>query len=127
MTVVLARTVIVLLVLLTAIAGCTAMPGRRMIELSICAELGRVGVRHVERPDDLLVVLRVLGRRVREHEDRPLVDDLVRQLVHRHDLVERLLERDAVRAARVVGRSTDLAVVGDVDAGRVGDEVEDVA
>ena len=55
-----------------------------------------------------------------------LVDHLVEQLVGRQDLVERLLERDAVqlhgvRAVLVV------AVVGDVDAGRVRDEVQDVA
>ena len=94
------RTVIVLAVLLATIAGCTAMPGRRMIVLSDLRQLGRVGVREVERPDHLLVVLRVLRRRVREDEDRPLAQHLVRQLVHRHDLVERLLERDAVELDR---------------------------
>ena len=80
-------------------------------------QLGRIGVRDVERADDLLVVLRVLRRRVREDEDRSLVHDLVRQLVHRHDLIERLLERDAVElnGDRPV---LHVAVVRDVDAGR---------
>ena len=50
-------------------------------------QLGGVGVRQVERADHLLVVLRVLGRRVLEDEDRLLAQHLVRELVHRHDLV----------------------------------------
>ena len=76
------------------------MPGRRMIVLRICDISVGVGVRDVERPDDLLVVLRVLLRRVREDEDRAVAQDLVRELVHRHDLVQRLLERHAVELHR---------------------------
>ena len=82
-------------------------------------------MRHVEGAHDLLVVLRVLGRRIRKDEDRPLVDHFVRQLVHRHDLIERLLER---RAVELHGDLTigDFAVVRDVDAGHIRDRVEDV-
>ena len=88
--------------------------------------LGRVGVGQIERPDHLIVVLRVLGRRVREDENRPLAQHLVRELIRAEDLIERLLDGDAVQLHG--GRTVDdLAVVGDVDAGRHADEVEDVA
>ncbi|OLD15590.1 MAG: hypothetical protein AUJ01_11910 [Acidobacteria bacterium 13_1_40CM_3_65_5] len=72
-----------------------------------------------------IFVLRVLGRRVLEDEDRAVAHHFVRQLVHRHDLVERLLERDAVQlnGDRPI---LHLAVVRDVDAGLAADEREHV-
>jgi hypothetical protein len=83
-------------------------------------------VRQIEGPDHLFVVLGVLGRRVWEHEDGAVAQDLVRQLIHRHDLVERLLEGHAVE---LHGRGPVLhfAVVADVDAGGTADDAEDVA
>ena len=83
-------------------------------------------MRDVERADDLLFVVRALLRVVGDHHDRVLVDHLVEELVGRQDLVERLLQRHAVQLHRV-GAVLIVAVVGDVDARRVGDEVEDVA
>ena len=95
-TVVLDRTVIVLFVLLPVIAGWIAMFGSRMIDAENLLQLGRVHVLHVERLDDLLVVLQVVLLIVGEDEDRLLVEDLVREPVHRHDLIERLFQRDVV-------------------------------
>ena len=121
----LARTVIVLFVLLPVIAGWIAMFGSRMIDAENLLQLGRVHVLHVERLDHLLVVLQVVLLIVREDEDRLLVEDLVREPVHRHDLVERLLQRDIVelQGDRAIHH---VAVVGHVDAGQIGDEVEHV-
>ena len=83
-------------------------------------------MRDVERLHHLLVVLRVLLRVVREDEDRTVAGDLVRQLVHRHDLLQRLLQRHTVQLHRRRGLR-HLRVVGDVDAARVAERVEDVA
>ena len=59
-------------------------------------QLGDVGVRDVERLQHLVVVLRVLLRVVGKHQDRSLALHLVGERVDRHDLLHRLLERQAV-------------------------------
>ena len=89
-------------------------------------QLGDVGVRHVERPHHLLVELGVLRRGVRKHQDRAIAQHLVRQLIDRQNLLQRLFERDAVELNRG-GTVGDVPIVGDVDAGRAGDEIQDVA
>ena len=56
-------------------------------------------------------------RVVLEDEDGPVADHLVRHLVHRHDLVQRLFQRHTVELHR--DRTIlHVAVVGDVDAGQ---------
>jgi hypothetical protein len=106
-----ARTVIVFAVLLGAIVGWMATPGTR--------------VRQEEGADDLILVHLPLLVVVGDHEDGALVDHLVPELVRRHDLVQRLLERDAFELD-AEGRRPEVALEGDVDAGGVADEVEDV-
>ncbi|HAK55454.1 MAG TPA: hypothetical protein DCP38_08230 [Acidobacteria bacterium] len=83
-------------------------------------------MRDIERPDDLLLVLRALLRCVGRDDDRALVDDLVETLVRREDLVERVFDGDAGQGDRVLP-ILKLLVVGDVDPGRIPDEVQDVS
>ena len=121
-----ARTVIVLFVLFGMMTGGIVTPVVvRVIAVSICGELGRIGVRQRNRERDLPLVLQPVRRRVLRDDDRPLVEHGVEQPVRRQQRVERLLER-----ARQVDRHRAIAeagVVDDVDAGRVADEREDVA
>ena len=70
----------------------------RMIVLTTCASSVDVRVRDVEHPHDEIVVLRVFLRVVRDDDDRLRVQDLVEVAVRRQDLLQRLLERDAVEA-----------------------------
>ena len=122
----LARTVIVLLVLLATICGGHCESRDRTIAVQDLRQLEWIRMRDVEGADHLLLVLRALLRVVRDDHDRALVDDLVEELIRRDDLVQRLLERDAVAAAPC-RRSLDRRFEGDVDAGGLPDEIEDVA
>ena len=68
----------------------------------------------------------MLWRQVGEHEDGLLAHHLIGELVHRHDLVEALFERDPVQRDRG-GPILILAIEADGDAVRRADRVHDVA
>ena len=125
-TCVVARTVIVLAVLFGMITGATGICGTRMIGRHRLRQLLRVGVRDVEDAHDHVVVLLPLVGPVVDHDDRLRVDHLVEQLVGRHDLLQRLFDRD-VFELDAVGLVLVRLVVGDADPGAAADDAEDVA
>ena len=116
----------VLVVLLATMVGWMATPGDADDAGEQLRDLGGVGVRQEERADDLLFVLRALLGRVRGDDDRALVQHLVEELIGHHDLLERLLQRHALEVERD-GPILEVAIEGDVDAGRTADEIQDVA
>jgi len=96
-----------------------------MIVLRIC-EISPLRRRAtgIERPHDLSSTARA-WRGVREDEDRAVAQDFVRQLIHRHDLVECELERDEVEPAPLPVDPA-LPVVADFDPADASDRAQDV-
>ena len=82
-------------------------------------------MRDVERADHLLLVLCPLLRRVRDHDERAVVQDLVEALVGGEDLVQRFDDGDAIELDGE-GLILELRIVRNVDPREVADEVEDI-
>ncbi len=105
-------------------------PGHAHHRADQLAQLGGVGMRQIERLDDLIVVLRVLLRVVLEDQDRPLAQHLVGEAVVGQQLAQRLLDGHAaqVGARRLVAHGVQrVAVVDDADAALIGEKRQDVA
>jgi len=89
-------------------------------------ELGRIAVGKRDGDRHLPLVFQAVWRRIGGHHNRRRIDHRVEQGVRHQHRVQRLLERNAVQIDRDLA-ILECRVVGDVDARRASDGVQDVA
>ena len=88
-----ARTMIVLFVLLAMITGGTVTPVCvRVIAVRSLSQFGGVRVRDRQHERDLTLVFQAVRRGVLRHDNRALVEDAVEEAVRRQQRVERLFD-----------------------------------
>ncbi len=122
------RTVMVLAVLLTETTGVIgdALDPHDLVDQVV--DLLRLGVRHVEGPDDLIFVLLALLGGVLDDQDGAFVQHLVPELIGGHDQVQPCssVTPDDVERRRPLDDRLRALLDDDVDAGDVADELQDV-